>query len=470
MAFPKGFTWGVSAASYQIEGAASEDGKGPSVWDMFSHQAGAVWNGHTGDVACDHYHRMAQDVAMMQQFAVRAYRFSISWPRVLPEGVGAVNGLGLDFYDSLVDRLLVAGIEPYVVLFHWDYPYALFKRGGWLNPDSAEWFAEYTRVVVERLSDRVGNWFTVLEPACFIGMGHWTGEHAPGLRLGRRQVLEAGHNALLAHGRAVQAIRGHARKPARIGMVPAGGRYTPVSDAPADVEAARQLTFQAHAGDLFYYTWWLDPIYRGHYPEDALALYGSDAPQVKPGDMELISQPLDVCAMNYYSSRLARAGTDGKPEAVPYKPGYPMTTQSHWAIVPSGMRYAARFLYERYGLPIVVTENGHQNADFVMSDGRAHDPQRIDYIRQHLLELERAMEEDGVPVEGYFHWTIMDNFEWAFGYSVRVGLVYTDFETMERTPKDSAYYYKRVIETGGGCLHDGFAPSAWPGNGEHRDG
>ncbi len=453
MLFGDDFTWGVSAASYQVEGAPFEDGKGPSVWDMFSHRPGAVWGGHNGDTACDHYHRWREDVALMRRFSVGAYRFSISWPRVLPDGTGRVNEPGLDFYDRLVDELLAANIEPNVVLFHWDYPYALFRRGGWLNPDSPEWFADYARVLVDRLSDRVANWYTILEPACFIGMGHQTGEHAPGLKLGPREVLAAGHNALLAHGKAVQAIRSDAELRARIGIVPAGSRYTPVTDDPADVEAARALTFRAHVDDLFYYTWWLDPVYLGHYPEDALDLYGDDAPEVRDGDMELISQPLDVCAMNYYSTNLARAGADGRPERVSHKPGYSMTTQHHWAIVPRGIRYGARFLYERYGLPIVVTENGHQNADYVMSDGKVHDPQRVDYIRRHLLELERAIDADGIPVNGYFHWTIMDNFEWALGYTVRVGLVYTDFETLERTPKDSAYYYRRVIDTHGEFLH-----------------
>ncbi len=460
MPFPEDFTWGVSAASYQIEGAACEDGKGLSVWDVFSHRPGAVWSGHTGDVACDHYHRWREDVALMRRLGFGAYRFSISWPRVLPEGTGRVNEKGIGFYDRLVDELLDAGIQPWIVLFHWDYPYELFKRGGWLNPDSPGWFAEYARVVVERLSDRVAHWFTILEPACFIGLGHHTGEHAPGLRLGFGQVLEAGHNTLLAHGKAVRVLRECATQDVSVGLVPAGSRYCPVTDEEQDVEAARELTFRAAEGSVFSYTWWLDPVFFGRYPADGLEIYGEDVPDVAEGDMELISEPIDVCALNCYTSRLARADADGRPEVVPHPPGYPMTSQGDWAIVPRGIYYASRFLYERYGHPIVVTENGHQNNDFIMSDGRVHDPQRVDYIRGHLLQLERAI-DDGVPVRGYFHWTIMDNFEWAFGYKVRVGLVYTDFQTLERTPKDSAYYYRKVMETNGACLHEepGLSPA-----------
>ncbi len=451
MGFPEDFVWGVSTASYQIEGAAYEDGKGLSVWDVFCRRPGAVWSGHTGDVACDHYHRWRDDVALMQSLGIPAYRLSVSWPRVLPEGTGAVNEKGLSFYERLVDALVGAGIEPWVMLFHWDYPQALFQRGGWLNPDSPGWFADYAALVVERLSDRVSHWFTIEEPPCFIGLGHQTGEHAPGIRLGLSQVLQAGHHALLAHGKGVQAIRADARTTPLVGLVPAGQCYYPATDGDADVEAARRLTFSVADRTCFHHAWWLDPIYLGRYPEDGLAFYRADAPQVAPGDMETIRQPLDFCAINYYSGHAAEAGPDGAPRVLPRPPGYPMTTQSDWAITPSGIYWTARFFHERYGLPIVVTENGHQNNDYVMLDGKVHDPQRIDYTRRHLLELERAM-GDGVPVEGYFHWTIMDNFEWAFGYKVRVGLVYTDYTTLERVPKDSAYWYKKVIETNGASL------------------
>jgi beta-glucosidase len=451
MVFPDDFTWGVSTASYQIEGAAFEDGKGLSVWDVFSHQPGAVWSGHNGDVACDYYHRYEADTAMMRSLGIQAHRFSVCWPRVLPDGVGAVNEKGMAFYDRVVDEMLAAGIEPWVMLFHWDYPYELFKRGGWLNPDSPDWFADYARLMVERLSDRVRHWFAIEEPFCFTMLSHVHGQHAPGLRLSQAQGLQIGHNALLAHGKAVQAMRAAARQDLRIGVVPAGAHYVPASDSAADIEAARVAMFEEAKDGTRCQAWWLDPIYLGHYPERIVAAFGSDMPEIGPNDMDTICQPLDFCAMNYYSSRVVRADADGRAEVLPRKPGYPMTTQADWAIVPEAMHYSPKFLYERYGLPIVITENGHQNHDFVMVDGRVHDPQRVDYITRHLRELALAI-ADGVPVEGYFHWTIMDNFEWAFGYKIRVGLVYTDFETLERTPKDSAYWYQKIIETNGACL------------------
>ena len=453
MPFPKDFTWGVSACAYQIEGAAYEDGKGLSVWDAFCRKPGAVWGGHTGDVACDHYHRWKDDLALMKAFGIRAYRFSVSWPRVLPEGVGAINPKGLAFYDRLIDEMLAAGIEPWLMPFHWDYPQALYCRGGWLNPDSPDWFADYVRILVEKFSDRVRNWFTHLELACFIGLGHQTGEHAPGLKLDFPQVLLAGHHALLAHGKAALTLRAHARQPLRIGIAPAGSKFCPITDESADVEAARALMFKVNARNCFQLAWWLDPVYLGRYPEDGLRCFGRDVPAIGPDDLRVIHQPLDFCSINYYSARLARAGADGTPEVVPHAPGYPQTTQDDWAIVPRGLRYACKFLYERYGRPIVITENGHQNNDSVMLDGKVHDPQRIDYTRRHLLEVERALAE-GVPIQGYLHWTFMDNFEWAFGYKVRVGLVHTDYQTLKRTPKDSAHWYKRVIETNGAALHE----------------
>jgi len=452
MAFPKDFVWGAAAASYQLEGGAFEDGKGLSVWDVFCRKEGAVWQGHTGDVACDHYHRYREDVALMKALGLKGYRLSISWPRVLPEGVGAVNEKGLDFYERLVDELLAAGVEPWVTLFHWDYPFELFCRGGWLSPDSPAWFAEYTRAVVERLSDRVSHWMTLNEPQCFIGLGHQTGIHAPGLRLGMMEVLRAAHNALLAHGMSVQAIRAGAKSEPQVGMAPASRVCVPASEEPADVEAARRAMFSVASRDMFNNTWWLDPIFFGRYPEDGLELFGRDAPEVRQGDMETISQPLDFFGCNIYNGRTVRAGEDGRPEGVPLPPGYAITHQGDWPVVPASLYWGPRFFYERYGLPVVITENGHQNLDSVALDGRVHDPQRIDYLNRYLLELERAV-GDGVDVRGYFTWTIMDNFEWAYGYKIRVGLVYVDYTTLERVPKDSFYWYRKVIATNGASLH-----------------
>jgi len=453
MPFPDDFTWGVSAASYQIEGGAYDDGKGPSVWDTFCRRPGAVWEGHTGEVACDHYHRYRDDVALMARLGVRAYRLSVCWPRVLPDGTGAVNPKGLAFYEGLVDALLAAGITPWITLFHWDYPQELFCRGGWLSPDSPQWFADYAGVLADVLGDRVHDWITHNEPQCFIGLGHQTGYHAPGLTLSFGEVLLATHNALLAHGLAVRSLRAHSAGECRVGISTCGTIMMPAGESEADLEAARRAMFDVTGCDAFQSAWWLDPIYFGRYPEDGLRLYGADAPTVRSGDMDVIGEPTDFLGCNIYHGRYVRAGAGGAPEVVPLPPGYPMTTQTNWQVTPECLYWGPRLHAERYGAPIVITENGHQNADSVMLDGGVHDPQRIDYVRRHLLQLERAI-ADGVDVRGYFQWTFMDNFEWALGYGVRVGIVHTDYVTQERTPKDSAHWYQKVVETNGASLHE----------------
>ena len=448
--FPPNFAWGVASASYQIEGAAAIDGKGPSVWDMFCRKPGAVWQGQNGDVACDHYHRFREDVALMHELGIPNYRLSISWPRVLPEGVGRVNVRGLDFYDQLVDTLLAAGVTPWVTLFHWDFPLALYQQGGWLNRESADWwFAEYAAVVVERLSDRVTHWMPQNEQPCYISLGLQSGYHAPGDQLAFAQVLRAAHHTLLAHGGAVQAIRAHAKRPPRIGTALVGGVYEPATDAPEDVAAARAVTFDGHTTNCFSAAFWGDPLFRGVYPEDSPMLSGPDAPVIQDGDLATIQQPLDFCGLNiYHSEERIRAGADGKPEVVPLPPGYAKTTQDFWPVTPGVLYWGPKFYHERYGLPIVITENGHQNVDLIALDGTVHDPQRIDYLQRYLRELARAS-SDGVPLEGYFQWCFTDNFEWAMGDAIRVGLVYTDYPTQQRIPKDSAYWYREVIKTNG---------------------
>jgi beta-glucosidase len=450
MAFPKEFVWGAATASYQIEGAASEDGKGLSIWDMFCRKPDAVWRNHNGDVACDHYHRWSEDVALMRRLGLRAYRFSISWPRVIPEGVGKVNPAGLEFYDRLVDALLAAGIAPYVTLFHWDYPWPLYCRGGWLNRDSADWFADYTRVVVDRLSDRVANWITLNEPQCFIMIGHQTGEHAPGLKLGLGDVTRAGHHCLLAHGKAVQVIRANAKRLPRVGMAPVGSVIAPASDQPQDVVAARAHMFGVQRDVLWPASWWMDPAILGHYPADILSVFGKDAPEILPGDMDLIRRPLDFFACNIYHCGRVRAGADGKPEIVQPPVGEPITTYL-WSITPEALYWGPRFFHERYKLPILITENGMANVDWIASDGRVHDPQRIDYTARYLRALHSAIAQ-GVPVLGYFHWSLMDNFEWQQGYKQRFGLIHVDYATQRRTPKDSAEWYAEVIRTNGSSL------------------
>ena len=451
MSFPQGFLWGAATASYQVEGAASEAGKGPSVWDMMCRKEGAIWNGQSGEVACDHYHRHREDVALWKDIGLRAYRFSISWPRVIPAGTGPVNEKGLAFYDCLVDQLLAAGIEPFVTLFHWDYPLELYYRGGWLNPASADWFAEYARAVVERLSDRVTHWMTLNEPQCFVGLGHRDGVHAPGDKLAFREVLRIAHHVLLAHGKAVQAIRAHSKGPAQVGYAPVGVVRMPASEAPEDVEAARRATFSiTEPRDYWVNTWWMDPVILGRYPEDGLRAFAQDLPQFPDADLETICQPLDFFGVNIYRGEVVRAGSEGAPEPVGLPLGYPMT-HFRWQVTPEALRWGPRFFFERYHLPIVVTENGMANADWVALDGRVHDPQRIDFTRRYLLELEKAL-ADGVEVRGYFHWSIMDNFEWAEGYRQRFGLIYVDYPTQERILKDSAYWYREVIATDGASL------------------
>jgi beta-glucosidase len=450
MSFPKNFVWGAAAASYQIEGAWAADGKAPSVWDMLTRQPGKVWQNHNGDIACDHYHLYQGDVALMKEIGLQAYRLSVSWPRVLPDGVGAVNQAGLDFYDRLVDELLANKIEPWVTLFHWDFPYALFLRGGWLNPQSPEWFAEYTQVVVDRLSDRVTHWMTLNEPQCFIGMGHLSGEHAPGLKLGLTEVIRAGHHCLLAHGRGVQVIRERAKKKSSVGWAPIGTLFFPASEAKADVDAARELA-QGVEGDNFWASsWWGDPAILGHYPEAGLKAYGAAMPKFPASDFKVIQQPLDFYGCNWYHGTKVKAGPDGKPAVVPASTSHPHT-MTGWKVAPEILYWGPKFMAERYKLPIVITENGVSMPDWVCVDGKVHDSMRIDFLTRYLRELGRAI-EDGVDVQGYFQWSIMDNFEWQEGYKQRFGLVHVDYDTQKRTLKDSAYWYREVIKTNGSSL------------------
>lgn len=470
--FPTGFVWGAASSSYQIEGSHDADGKGPSVWDTFCHKDGAISGGQNGDTACNHYRLWRDDVRLMQGLGLHAYRLSISWPRVMPEGAGAINPAGLAFYDALIDGLLDAGIEPWVTLFHWDYPYALQCRGGWLNPDSPKWFADYTRVIVDRLSDRVTKWMTINEPQIYIGLGHGDGTHAPGLQLSLQDRLLASHHTLLAHGLAVQTIRSHAKLKPTIGWAPVGRIEYPAVENAANIEAARRSTFSITAKDSWNNTWFADPVCLGRYPEDGLALFGAAAPRVRTGEMETINQPLDFYGINIYSGNPVVAGgggPEGAPRIVPFPAGWPQTAMK-WFVAPESLRWGARFTYERYGLPMVITENGMANLDWPDAAGHVRDPQRIDYTRQYLLALHQSI-QDGADVRGYFHWSIMDNFEWAEGYTKRFGLVYVDFTTMKRTLKESAAWYARVIASNGAALgsHDepkATTPQVHVGNGK----
>lgn len=444
--FKNDFVWGAGSSSYQVEGAWDADGKGPSIWDSFCRKEGAIVRAQRGDVACDHYHRYEQDIAIMAEIGLRAYRFSVAWPRVLPEGTGRVNKPGLDFYDRLTDALLERGIDPWVTLFHWDYPLALQRRGGWLNPDSVRWFADYATIIVDRLSDRVRHWITINEPQIFIGLGHFEGTHAPGLTLQTRDWLLAGHHALMAHGAAVQVIRAKAKTTPVVGWAPCGRVDYPASNDVADIDAARRRMFSVHAKNAWNNSWWADPVCLGHYPEDGLRLFAQDAPDYTQSDMDLIRQPLDFYGVNIYSGVPWKSSAAG-PVEVPLADGSPQTGM-RWTIMPECLYWGPKFIHDRYKLPVVITENGMANNDWVDLDGRVHDPQRIDYTRRHLLALANAA-RDGTDVRGYFHWSIMDNFEWAEGAQPRFGLIHIDYQTQKRTPKSSAYWYSEVIRTNG---------------------
>lgn len=452
MAFPSEFIWGAAAASFQIEGTSPSCPRGDSIWDKFCATPGKVYEGHDGRRACMHIERWRQDIELMRELGIGAYRLSIAWPRIMPDGTGAVNEQGLDFYSNLINELISSGITPYVTLYHWDLPLKLQQQGGWLNPSIVDWFAEYTRVVVDRLSDRVTNWITLNEPQCFILLGNQVGTHAPGLQLPEADVLQIGHNALLAHGRAVQTIRAHANQPARVGIAPIGVCSIPETERQVDIDAARQATFENAGETLFSAAWWLDPVFKGKYPESGVHARLKDMPTIGPDDMALISQPVDFCAFNFYQAGVVRAGADGQVEPVPFRPGYPVTAMD-WPVTPEGIYWASRFLYERYQTPMYITENGLSCRDWVSVDGKVHDPNRIDFLTRYLSYAERACEE-GIPLAGFFQWSIMDNFEWAEGYKDRFGMVYVDFETQDRIPKDSYHWYKSVIADNGGSLPD----------------
>jgi beta-glucosidase len=449
MAFPKNFVWGAATAAYQIEGAAYEDGKGLNTWDIFSKRPGMTFQGHSGDEACDHYHRWKEDVGLMKEIGLQAYRFSISWARVLPEGTGKINQKGLNFYDRLVDALLEARITPWATLFHWDYPYSLYCRGGWLNRDAADWFAEYTQAVAKKLGDRMKHWITLNEPVCFIALGHQDGIHAPGDKMGLKQVLTAAHNTFRAHGKAVQTLRSCV-KHAKLGLASVGLPKSPASKSKADIDAARTATFSV-PNSHWNNAWWMDPLLLGKYPEDGLKIFGSaNIPEIKSGDMREMCQPLDFFGVNIYQHEVWRAGKDGKPEKATFPPGIPMTTME-WPVTPEALYWGPKFFHERYHLPIAITENGMGNCDCISLDGAVHDPQRIDFTQRYLLELGRAA-ADGVPIEAYFYWSLLDNFEWGYGFRQRFGLTYVDYPTQRRILKDSARWYAKVIKTNGACL------------------
>lgn len=432
--FPTNFLWGVATAAYQIEGATTEDGRGQSIWDAFCRETGRVENGDTGEVACDHYHRWEGDLDLIQQLGVRSYRFSVAWPRVFPEGTGRLNERGLDFYDRLVDGLLERGLEPSATLYHWDLPQVLQDRGGWGNRDTAEAFADYADAVTARLGDRVSYYATFNEPWCISILSHAIGEHAPGSH-NMRLALQVAHNLYVAHGLALPRMRANAPN-AQHGIVLNLTPSDPVSPAPDDQEAAARF-------DGFFNRWFLDPLFKGSYPEDMWAGYGSQVPKVLEGDLELIAQPLDFLGVNYYQRAVVAHEAGDWPNFKSVAFDAERTTMG-WEVYPEGLTNLLVGLKDRYSLPpLYITENGAAYAD-QLENGHVHDRARLSFYERHFAALLEAIGQ-GVDVRGYYAWSLMDNFEWAKGYSQRFGLIYVDYQTQERTLKDSGKWFHEFI-------------------------
>jgi beta-glucosidase len=431
--FPADFVWGAATSAYQIEGAVREDGRGECIWDRFVRQPGRVANGDTGDVACDSYHRHTDDVRLLRELGLNGYRFSVAWPRVFPEGRGRVNEAGLDFYDRFVDELLANGIEPFVTLYHWDLPQALEERGGWPVRETADAFAEQVSAVVSRLGDRVTSWITMCEPWVVAFLGYGTGEHAPG----RSSDADAGaalHHVLLGHARALEVVRAEAPR-AKVGITIDLVHFEPATRSPEDVAAVARA-------DAIRNRIVLDPVLRGAYPTESLERYPGLAAAVVDDDLRRISQALDFVGVNYYTRNVvaAVAEPDGRVVRVPDAE----YTQMEWEVYPDGLYDLLVRVHEEYEAPaIYVTENGAAFEDHRVN-GSVEDPRRLAYLRGHVSSVERAIAA-GAPVRGYFLWSLLDNFEWAFGFSRRFGIVYVDFDTLERVPKSSYRWYRDFI-------------------------
>jgi beta-glucosidase len=440
-AFPAEFLWGAATSAYQIEGSPLADGAGPSNWHCFSHESGRIQGGDTGDVACDHYRRWREDVDIMSRLSLGAYRLSLSWSRILPEGTGAVNQRGLDFYRALIDLLLERNIQPFVTLFHWDYPAQLDDRGGWQNPDSAGWFAEYTRVVLRALGDRVRYWTTLNEPWVVVDAGYLHGVHAPGVK-DVRLAPWVSLRLLRAHAEAVRVFRAECRQ--QIGLVVNLEPKDPASDAPEDVAAARR-------SDAYMNRQYLDAALQGGYPEEMAEVFEGAWPSFSDGDLSGISEPLDFLGINYYQRSVVRYDPAAlPPQAVPVRSPEKEYSDLGWEVFPEGLTRTLLWVKERYGdIPVFVTENGIALPEPASVSGDVlEDPRRVDYLRGHLLAVRKAMRE-GVDMRGYFVWSLLDNFEWACGRSKRFGIVHVDPETQRRTLKSSALFYRDVIRSRG---------------------
>ncbi len=443
--FPSEFIWGAATASYQIEGAYIVDGKGESIWDRFCRVPGNIFEGHIGDIACDHYHRFPEDIKLMKNLGLDAYRFSIAWPRIFPDGNGRINHKGIDFYNRLIDALLAENIQPYITLYHWDLPQILQDKGGWGNRDTAYYFQEYAAEVSRQFGDRVNHWMTHNEPAVTAYLGHLYGIHAPGVK-DWKTAVQVAHHALLSHGLSVPVIRENIKMPAgEVGIALNLSPTYPASDAPADIDAAKRY-FDFNSG------WFLEPLCSSRYPEQIWEIYEKEGylPVMQPEDLKIIAAPNDFVGINYYFRDLVRSAPGKNIFNYDFvKPQNARLTEMGWEVFPEGLYALLTKLYQEYKIPkLYITENGAAFPDQKSSDGQFHDTWRIDYLQRHFQQAYRAIQE-GVPLAGYFVWSLMDNFEWSFGFSKRFGLIYTDYKTLERTFKDSAHWYQQVIEQNG---------------------
>ncbi len=441
--FPQGFVWGAATASYQIEGGYNEDGRGESIWDVFCRTPGKVLGGDSGNIACDHYHRWEEDIKLMQQLGLKSYRFSVAWPRIFPNGKGSLNKAGLDFYDRLVDGLLKAGITPFVTLYHWDLPQKLQEEGGWMNRDITNYFRDYVDAVSKRLSGRVHHWVTLNEPEVLAFHGYGMGVHAPGIRGGLKATIEASHHLLLSHGEAVKVLRENGGINSKVGIALNLSPVYAASESREDKESARRKDGQLNR-------WFLDPIFKGFYPADMVALYDMSAPRIGACDMDTISNKIDFLGVNYYTRIMVKndplAEYIQASSVTPKGRGF---TDMGWEIYPEGLYEILHRIHTEYGAPTMyVTENGAAFTDVLDQGGLVEDPKRVQYLQEHVIQAHGAI-RDGVDLKGYFAWSLLDNFEWAYGYSKRFGIVYVDYPSQKRIVKKSGHWYRKVIEENG---------------------
>ncbi|MCR5595617.1 MAG: beta-glucosidase [Lachnospiraceae bacterium] len=457
--FREDFVWGVATSGYQVEGHTPDDGSGVCMWDVFCDEGRVPQNANTR-LTVDEMHRYPQDFELMRLMGVKNYRFSLNWSRILPEGTGRVNEKGIQFYREMISCMLDNGITPYITLYHWELPEALNLRGGWMNREIVEWFGEYAKVVAENLSDLCDHFITLNEPQCSTMLGYSLGEHAPGLKVNRKETFIVAHNLLMAHGQAVINLRKYSCRPVQIGFSPTCGVAIPATDTPEDIEAAREVYFGFYGSDerwAWNVSWFVDPVIFGRYPEEGLKKFKDYLPEFKEEDMKLINQPLDFLGQNIYNGYPVHRAEDGSIEFPEMEWGY-SHNDCDWPTNSESLYWGAKFTAQRYPIPLYITENGIATHDRVSADGRVHDADRIAFLDDYIGVLQQVADE-GADIRGYFLWTFLDNFEWAEGYRKRFGTIYVDFQTQQRIAKDSAYWYKEVMETNGANLSVNSHPS-----------